>query len=370
MAIQPVFDPAIPVEVRDELAGLGDQLPSYSGALLIRALPGWRRQAARDAVRAVGLGAVCALLPAVLAFTRMFGWAAKMVVLAAQIILLAVWFTSPRSDVLWAAVIVSGTVQVLSMVAAFLWMDAWQLRRGVRQARGRYLVQSDFGPESREFLARPQAAIAAGTGSPVASAGLVDVAANDVVLARQEWEIARGLAREPARAARTLGWAGMRGWAGAGGASCPAGRSAGTLRRAGPRGGRRAGGAARGRAGADRISGVGGTPRHRCHPGGPGCGRRAGRGEPGAPAAAAQAETLITIIAGPEALRAVTEGRGGVAAGAHRSLTVIELSTAGPSAAIRLAAVLPSGTGLLDAPVLGSLGRGRSRVADHLRRGG
>lgn len=71
--------------------------------------------------------------------------------------------------------------------------------------------------------------------------------------------------------------------------------------------------------------------------------------------AAAQAEMLITMVAGPEALRAVTEGHGGVAAGAHRSLTVIEMSTAGPAAAARLAAVLPAGTGLLDAPVLGSL---------------
>jgi 3-hydroxyisobutyrate dehydrogenase len=71
--------------------------------------------------------------------------------------------------------------------------------------------------------------------------------------------------------------------------------------------------------------------------------------------AAAQAELLITMISGPEALRAVTEGPGGVAAGAHRSLTVIEMSTAGPAAITRLAAVLPAGTGLLDAPVLGSL---------------
>ena len=71
--------------------------------------------------------------------------------------------------------------------------------------------------------------------------------------------------------------------------------------------------------------------------------------------AAAQAEVLITVLAGPEALRAVTEGRRGVAAGAHRSLTVVEMSTAGPAAATRLAAALPAGTGLLDAPVLGSL---------------
>lgn len=71
--------------------------------------------------------------------------------------------------------------------------------------------------------------------------------------------------------------------------------------------------------------------------------------------AAAQAELLITMVSGPEALRAVSEGPGGVAAGAHRSLTVIEMSTTGPVAISRLAAALPAGTGLLDAPVLGSL---------------
>lgn len=71
--------------------------------------------------------------------------------------------------------------------------------------------------------------------------------------------------------------------------------------------------------------------------------------------AAAQAELLITMVSGPEALRAVSEGRGGVAAGAHRSLTVIEMSTTGPAAVSRLAAALPAGTGLIDAPVLGSL---------------
>ena len=71
--------------------------------------------------------------------------------------------------------------------------------------------------------------------------------------------------------------------------------------------------------------------------------------------AAAQAEVLITMVSGPEALRAVTEGCAGVAAGAHRLLTVIEMSTAGPAAVARLAAALPAGAGLVDAPVLGSL---------------
>jgi len=69
--------------------------------------------------------------------------------------------------------------------------------------------------------------------------------------------------------------------------------------------------------------------------------------------AASRAEVLITMVADPAALRAVTEGRGGVAAGAGASLTVVEMSTVGPAAVARLAAALPPPTGLVDAPVLG-----------------
>jgi HAD superfamily hydrolase (TIGR01450 family) len=71
--------------------------------------------------------------------------------------------------------------------------------------------------------------------------------------------------------------------------------------------------------------------------------------------AAARAETLITMVSDPSALRAVSEGRDGIASGAHSALTVIEMSTVGPAEVARLAAVLPAGTGLLDAPVLGSV---------------
>jgi len=71
--------------------------------------------------------------------------------------------------------------------------------------------------------------------------------------------------------------------------------------------------------------------------------------------AARQAQTVITMVADPPALAAVTEGQGGLAAGSDDSTTVINMSTVGPAAVERLAAVLPSGTALLDAPVLGSL---------------
>jgi 3-hydroxyisobutyrate dehydrogenase len=69
--------------------------------------------------------------------------------------------------------------------------------------------------------------------------------------------------------------------------------------------------------------------------------------------AAARAEVVITMVAEPAALRDVTEGPFGVAAGAEAS-TVIEMSTVGPEGVGRLASVLPESAGLLDAPVLGS----------------
>jgi 3-hydroxyisobutyrate dehydrogenase-like beta-hydroxyacid dehydrogenase len=68
--------------------------------------------------------------------------------------------------------------------------------------------------------------------------------------------------------------------------------------------------------------------------------------------AASSADVVITMVADPAALRDVTEGPDGVAAGA-RTATVIDMSTVGPAAVERLASVLD--TDLLDAPVLGSL---------------
>lgn len=71
--------------------------------------------------------------------------------------------------------------------------------------------------------------------------------------------------------------------------------------------------------------------------------------------AASRADAVITMVADPAALRAVTEGEAGVAAGAGDGTTVIEMSTVGPAAVTRLRAALPEATGLLDAPVLGSV---------------
>lgn len=71
--------------------------------------------------------------------------------------------------------------------------------------------------------------------------------------------------------------------------------------------------------------------------------------------AARDAEAVVTVVSDPEALRAVTEGPDGIAAGANASTTVIEMSTVGPRAVRWLKTALPPGVGLLDAPVLGSL---------------
>jgi 3-hydroxyisobutyrate dehydrogenase-like beta-hydroxyacid dehydrogenase len=79
------------------------------------------------------------------------------------------------------------------------------------------------------------------------------------------------------------------------------------------------------------------------------------------PAEAARlAEAVITMVSDPSALREVTEGPAGVVAGADASTTVIQMSTVGPEAVSRLASALPAGTGLLDAPVLGSVAEAES----------
>lgn len=195
MMVRPVFDPAIPVEVRDALLANAEGLRPGSGAPPVP--PGGRRRIARDTVRALALGAVCALLPVVLTLTRMFGFTGRLIAAGGQVALLAVWLGGYLlGGTLWPGIIASLAVQLACTVGAFVFMDEWQLRRGIRRARGHYLVNDDFDPEGRALLARAQAAIAVVTGSGVAAAGLLDDAANDVVLPRQEWEIARALARQ------------------------------------------------------------------------------------------------------------------------------------------------------------------------------
>jgi 3-hydroxyisobutyrate dehydrogenase-like beta-hydroxyacid dehydrogenase len=71
--------------------------------------------------------------------------------------------------------------------------------------------------------------------------------------------------------------------------------------------------------------------------------------------AARRAEAVVTMVADPAALIAVTEGPEGVVSGLSKGATVIQTSTVGPPALERLARLVPDGS-LLDAPVLGSLG--------------
>lgn len=74
------------------------------------------------------------------------------------------------------------------------------------------------------------------------------------------------------------------------------------------------------------------------------------------PAEAADgAEAIITMVADPQSLESVSEGSAGIAATVSDSSTVIEMSTVGPEAVLRLASILPEEAGALDAPVLGSL---------------
>jgi len=66
------------------------------------------------------------------------------------------------------------------------------------------------------------------------------------------------------------------------------------------------------------------------------------------------------MVSDPAALEAVIVGPSGVGAGVRSSATVIEMSTVGPAAVSWLASVLPAGTGLLDAPVLGTVSEAES----------
>jgi len=72
-------------------------------------------------------------------------------------------------------------------------------------------------------------------------------------------------------------------------------------------------------------------------------------------AAARDVEAVITMVADASALRAVVEGRDGVAATIAAPTTLIDMSTVGPAAVRDVRAAVPEEVGMLDAPVLGSL---------------
>lgn len=71
--------------------------------------------------------------------------------------------------------------------------------------------------------------------------------------------------------------------------------------------------------------------------------------------AARQSNTLITMLADPEALRSVSIDLEGISAGSHVDLVVVEMSTVGPAAVATLTSLLGSRTRVVDAPVIGSI---------------
>ena len=77
---------------------------------------------------------------------------------------------------------------------------------------------------------------------------------------------------------------------------------------------------------------------------------------------AERAEAVIVMVRDPQALRDVTEGPAGIAAGATSATTVIQMTTVDPAAIARLQALLPHGAELLDAPVLGSIAEAEART--------
>jgi 3-hydroxyisobutyrate dehydrogenase len=76
------------------------------------------------------------------------------------------------------------------------------------------------------------------------------------------------------------------------------------------------------------------------------------RAAEGPAAAVADAELVITMLTGPEA---VTEVLTAALPGLRDGAVVVEMSTIGPTAVLGLRELLPGGVGLVDAPVKGSL---------------
>ncbi len=71
--------------------------------------------------------------------------------------------------------------------------------------------------------------------------------------------------------------------------------------------------------------------------------------------AAASADAVFTMLATPEVLEEVTFGEAGLAEGLQAGGTLVEMSTVGPAVVREVAARLPGGVEMLDAPVLGSV---------------
>jgi hypothetical protein len=179
--IRPIFDPGLPMEVRDALLVHRKWMRPASAPPPAPWV--WCGRAAMDVVRALGVGGVCAVLPGVLVFTGVLGRVGKTVAVTAQAAMVALWFTD-------AGIAATLAVQAVCTLGALV-----SSPRGVRRAHGHYLLMDDFDAESQAVIARMQAAIDTVTGSSVATAGLLDDIAGSVILSRQEWEIGQALMR-------------------------------------------------------------------------------------------------------------------------------------------------------------------------------
>ena len=71
--------------------------------------------------------------------------------------------------------------------------------------------------------------------------------------------------------------------------------------------------------------------------------------------AARQTELVITMVADPAALAAVTDGPDGILAGATAGSALLQMATVGPEPVLALAGRMPAGVDLVDCPVLGSI---------------
>ncbi len=88
---------------------------------------------------------------------------------------------------------------------------------------------------------------------------------------------------------------------------------------------------------------------------------RAGATVAGSPAdAAARADAIFTMLTDPAALEAVVFGGAGVAETIRPGAALIDLSTVGPAPIRGVAARLPEGVEVLDAPVRGSVDKARA----------
>jgi 3-hydroxyisobutyrate dehydrogenase len=84
---------------------------------------------------------------------------------------------------------------------------------------------------------------------------------------------------------------------------------------------------------------------------------RGAREAPSPAAAAAEADVVVTVLFGPDSVREVLLGEDGAAGGAAPGTLVVDASTIGVDAAIRIGTALAQrGLRFVDAPVIGSVG--------------